>query len=165
VLKLTGYIALEGFDRVVQLKEVKDDLRDDLRNVQNKEISNTERDERERDREFKDIMERERKEFSSLEKDKISFLLPEKSLNSLNEGGALRNGILKSGSNGPLSEEILLKALKSIQTNHGRLTPFYLSMAAKHFGGDIPPKESEVWMRNVGCVEAVPNWVPPDISQ
>ena len=165
VLKLTGYIALEGFDRVVQLKEVKDGLRDDLRNVQNKEISNTERDERERDREFKDITEREKKEFSSLENKNISFLLPEKSLNSLNDGDALRNDILKSGLTGPSDDEILLKALNSIRSNHGRLTPFYLSMAAKHFGGDIPPKESEVWMRNVGCVEAVPSWISPDVSQ
>jgi len=57
------------------------------------------------------------------------------------------------------SDEILEKALDSIIGNHGKLTPFLLSMTAKHFDGDIPPKKSAEFLKKKGYQEASPSWV------
>lgn len=106
ILKLSGYIPLDGFDRVVKLTDIKDELSHELRDSKNKENSNRERDERERYRDIKDINETERENFSenfSENERKIKNIsVPKKALNSLIDGAASR----KSDLNVPLNESL-----------------------------------------------------------
>lgn len=56
-------------------------------------------------------------------------------------------------------ENVLEKALRSITLNHGKLTPFTLSMRAKEFGGDVSPQESKEFLSQKGYQEALPSWI------
>jgi hypothetical protein len=131
VLKLNGYIPLDGFGKVVVLKDdetdmqqpnedendpdfkgFKDDLREDLRKPILRNSNNREERERENTTRVKDKSLREREIFSFEKKENISFSLPKKSLNSLNDGDASRKDTLKSpfetnlnAENNPLSKQ------------------------------------------------------------
>ena len=84
VIKLVGYVPIDGYGEVVRLKELKDETRDETRIDPNKETSNGERDERERESIVKEIKEKEREKKLKIPKKRKSISLSQDQKHPLN---------------------------------------------------------------------------------